>query len=80
MNSAEIKIDLFRRLDSLKGKNLKDAYGVLVNFMNSDSHISDWENLSKEQKEAIQVGINQLDKDEGKEHSQVMSSIRNKFL
>tara|TARA_B110000211_G_C13576113_1_gene334160 strand:- start:172 stop:414 length:243 start_codon:yes stop_codon:yes gene_type:complete len=80
MNPAEIKIDLFRKLDGLKGKSLKEAYGVLVNFMNSDSHISDWENLSQEQKEAIQIGIAQLDNGEGKEHSQVMTSIRTKFL
>lgn len=80
MNSAEIKIDLLRKLDGLKGKNLKEAYGILLNFINSGSNISEWENLSTEQKEAIQIGIQQLDNGEGKDHSQVMSNLRNKFL
>lgn len=80
MNPAEIKIDLFRKLDGLKDKNLKEAYGILLNFINSSSHISEWENLSQEQKEAIQLGLKQLDNGEGKNHSQVISNLRNKYL
>lgn len=80
MNPAEIKIDLFRKLDGLKGKNLKEAYGLLINFINSGSSIDEWENLSKEQKDAIQLGLQQLDNGEGKDHGQVMSNLRNKYL
>lgn len=80
MNQAEIKIDLFRKLDALKGKSLKEAYGILLNYINSGSDLSEWENLSQEQQEAIQLGIQQLENGEGIVHSQVMQNVRKKYL
>ncbi len=80
MNTAEIKIDLFRKLDSLKGNRLEEAYGVLLNFINSRNEIDEWQNLSMEQQNAIQLGIEQLDRGEGRKHKNVMSDFRNKFI
>lgn len=80
MNTAEIKIDLFRKLDSLKGNRLEEAYGVLLNFINSRNEIDEWQNLSMEQQNAIELGIEQLDRGEGRKHKNVMSDFRNKFI
>ena len=80
MNAAEIKIDLFRKLDSLKGRRLEEAYGVLINFINSRNEINDWQNLTTEQQSAIRLGIEQLDKGEGRKHNDVMSDFRNRFV
>lgn len=80
MNSAEIKIDLFRKLDGLKGKDLKEAYGLLLNYINGNNEIDEWNNLTSEQKEAIMVGIRQLDNGEGRSHQEVMTDFRNRFL
>lgn len=80
MNTAEMKIDLFRKLDSLKGNRLEEAYGVLLNFINSRNEIDEWQNLSSEQQNAIQLGIEQLDRGEGRKHKNVMSDFRNKFI
>ena len=60
MNPAEIKIDLFRKLDSLKGANLKEAYGLLLNHINGSKNLSDWDNLSSEQKNAIKIGVSSI--------------------
>ncbi len=79
MNSAEIKIELFRKLDALKGQSLKDAYGVLVNYINSTSNPNEWDNLSEEQIEGIKLGLTQLDKGEGRDHEQVISKMRKKY-
>ena len=36
MNSAEIKLDIFRRLDSLDGKRLERVYGKILALINSE--------------------------------------------
>ncbi|WP_165750590.1 hypothetical protein [Cellulophaga sp. Z1A5H] len=79
MNSAEIKIDLFRKLDSLKGNRLEEAYGMLLNYINGKNELDDWQSLTKEQQNAIKFGVEQLDKGEGKKHSDVMSDIRKRY-
>lgn len=80
MNAAEIKIDLFRKLDSLKGNDLKEAYGLLLNYINGSNDINEWNDLTNEQKEAIRIGIEQLDNGEGRSHKEVMADFRNRFL
>ena len=39
MDASEIKIDLFRKLDTLRGQRLEEAYGLLLNFINGKSEI-----------------------------------------
>ncbi len=77
MNAAEIKIDLFRKLDSLKGSRLEEAYGVIINFINGKTEINDWQSLTSEQQEAIRLGIDQLNRGEGRSHKDVMTEDRN---
>ena len=79
MNSAEIKIELFRKLDSLKGKSLKEAYGILLNYINSTSNPDEWDELSEEQIDGIKLGLSQLDNGEGREHKKVISALRKKY-
>ncbi|PCI97894.1 MAG: hypothetical protein COB15_06865 [Flavobacteriales bacterium] len=80
MNPAEIKIDLFRKLDSLKGANLIEAYGLLLNHINGSNNLSDWDNLTFEQKDAIKLGLTQLDDGKGRSHTDVISDLRNRFI
>ncbi len=80
MNSAEIKIDLFRKVDSLKGESLKEVYGLLLNYMNSINNLNEWDELTKEQKDAIKLGLNQLDNGQAREHNSVITDFRNKYL
>ncbi len=80
MNTAEIKIDIFKKLDSLKGNRLEEAYGLLLNFINKTVDVDDWQNLTREQQDAIKLGVGQLDKGEGRRHDNVMSDVRKRFL
>ena len=79
MNASEIKIDLFRKLDSLQGPRLDEAYGMLLNFINSKNEIDEWQDLSKEQQEEILLGVEQLDKGEGRSHKDVMADLRKRY-
>jgi len=79
MNAAEIKIDLFRKLDSLKENRLKEAYGLLLNYINSKSGIDEWQDLTQEQQAAIKLGIDQLNNGQGRSHNDVIMDIRNQY-
>lgn len=80
MNAAEIKMDLFRKLDSLKGNSLEEAYGMLINYINGKSEIDDWQSLTSEQQAAIRLGLDQLNNGEGRSHSDIMTNIRNEYV
>lgn len=79
MNEAELKLNLFRRLDSLSGKTLEEAYGLLTNLISSKTEINDWEEFTDPQRKAILHGLKQLDEGQGREHNTVMKDLRNKF-
>ena len=79
MKAVEIKIDLFRKIDSLKGKRLQEAYGMLLNYLNGKDEIDEWKSLTKEQQSALHHGVGQLDKGLGRNHEKVMSDKRNRF-
>ncbi len=80
MNASEIKIDLFRKLDSLKGKRLEEAYGMLINFITSRNEINEWQDLTIEQQSAIRLGIQQLDEGKGRKRNDVISDFRKRFV
>lgn len=80
MNASDIKIDLFEKLNSLQGSKLEEAYGIFLNFFNSKSNLTEWDELSSEQQKAIDIGVKQLDEGKGKEHSQVIQDIKRKLL
>ncbi len=75
MSSADLKIDLFRKLDQLNARDLSEAYGVLLNFINSNSDIDEWEELTLKQRNAIKEGVKQLDNDEGRPHTAILISF-----
>jgi len=79
MNTAEIKIDLFRKIDSLKGRNLQEAYGLFLNYLNSNDTLDEWDNLTEEQQNALKKGVDQLDNEEGRKHHNVIADFRSKY-
>jgi predicted transcriptional regulator len=77
MSSAELKMDLFRKLDALEGSRLKEVYGILINFINSENN--DWDELSEAQKNGILKGIQELDAGKGIPHEDVIRKYKSKF-
>ncbi len=49
MEAAELKLKLFRQIDSLEKGKLQELYGLFNNFINSKKEISDWQDLTEEQ-------------------------------
>ena len=75
---SEIKLELFRKIDSLQGERLERLYGIFLNFLNEESTKYDDE-LTEEAINSIEVGLSQLEKGERKAHSDVINEFRKKY-
>ncbi|MFC1730072.1 hypothetical protein ACFL6I_07015 [candidate division KSB1 bacterium] len=79
MTVSELKLKIFRKIDSLEKNRLEELYGLLINYLNGQKDISDWEKLTKEQKQGILTAIEEVDSGKGIPHKKVISSIRKKY-
>jgi len=79
MTASELKLKIFRQVDSLEKTRLEDFYGVLTNFINGQKEIDDWIKLTEEQKHGIFDAIEEIDSGKGIPHFDVMNKYRKKY-
>jgi hypothetical protein len=79
MTVSDLKLKIFRQIDSLEKNRLEELYGVLMNFINGNKEMSDWEKLTEEQKRGIFDAIDEIDSGKGIPHEKVMERIREKY-
>ena len=53
MTVSDLKLKIFRQIDSLEKNRLEEFYGVMMNYLNSKKDITDWEKLSEAQKKEL---------------------------
>jgi hypothetical protein len=80
MTVADLKLKIFREVDSLEKNRLQEIYGVLINYIRGQKDIDDWNKLSEEQKQGIVDAINEIDSGKGTPHKKVMSRIHKNFI
>jgi len=79
MTVSDLKLKIFRQIDSLEKNRLEELYGILTNFMNGQNDINDWGQLTKEQQKGIIDAIDEIDSGKGIPHEKVMEYIRKKY-
>jgi hypothetical protein len=79
MTVSDLKLKIFRHIDSLEKNRLEELYGVLLNYINEKKDISDWERLTEEQKQGIFDAIEEIELGKGIPNEKVMSKIRKKY-
>ena len=79
MTTADLKLKIFRQLDSLQKNRLDEVYGLLMNYFRGQKDIDDWDNLSKEQKQGIIDAVEQLEQGKNISHQKVMTNARKKY-
>ena len=79
MTVSDLKLKIFRQIDSLEKNRLEEFYGLLLNYINSKKDISDWERLSPAQKHGLMDAIDQLDSGKGISHNDVIDKLRKKY-
>jgi hypothetical protein len=79
MTISDLKLKIFRQIDSLEKNKLEEFYGLLVNYINGKKDISDWEKLTSAQKQGLQDAIDDLDSGKGVSNKAVINKLRKKY-
>jgi len=80
MTVSDLKLKIFRQIDSLEKSRLEEFYGLLLNYINGKKDVSDWEKLSAAQKQGILDAIEEVDSEKGIEHKVVIDKFRKKYF
>jgi hypothetical protein len=79
MTIADLKLKIFRQIDSFEKNRLEEFYGILVNYVNGKKDLSDWEKLTAEQKQGLIDAINEIEDGKGISHEKVIAKMRKKY-
>jgi hypothetical protein len=79
MTVSDLKLKIFRQIDSLEKSRLEEFYGLLMNYVNGKKDISDWDKLSNTQKQGILDAIDELDSKKGVSNKVVIDKFRKKY-
>ncbi len=79
MNTIELKHLLLNHIDSLEKNRLQELYGVLMNYINGQKEINDWELLTDNEKQGIVNAIKEIDDGKGIPHEAVMSEFKERY-
>jgi hypothetical protein len=79
MTVSDLKLKIFRQIDSLEKSRLEEFYGLLMNYVNGKKDISDWDKLSDTQKQGILDAIDELDSKKGVSNKFVIDKFRKKY-
>ena len=79
MTVSDLKLKIFRQIDSLEKNRLEEFYGLLLNYLNGKKDISDWDKLTLAQKQGLMDAIDQLDSGKGISHNDVIDKLGKKY-
>ena len=78
MNSAEIKLDLFRKIDSLDNRELEKVYTNLIDLLNTVSS-DKTPQMSPELKAALDEALEASKTGQSYTHEEVMQMTKEKY-
>lgn len=79
MDTSELKLRIFREIDSLEQSKLQEVYGYLQNIARGKKDLGEWESLSASQKGGIQEAITEMEEGKGIVHEEVITKYRKKY-
>jgi hypothetical protein len=80
MSASDLKLKLFRQIDTLEKHRLEELYGIVMNFLNGKKDTGEWEKLAEIQKQGILDAIAEIDEGKGIPHEEVMERVKKKYL
>jgi hypothetical protein len=79
MTVSDLKLRIFREIDSLEKNRLEEFYGLLMNYINGQNDISDWDKLSANQKKGIFDAIDEVDSGKVIPNKVILDKFRKKY-
>lgn len=79
MSTAELKLKLFREIDTLEESKLEQVYGILLDFINNESNTEEWHSLSKTKQKGLIDAIDEMNSSEGIDHKSILDKYKQKY-
>jgi hypothetical protein len=79
MTASELKLRLFRQIDSLETSKLEEVYGILTNYLNGQKDLSDWDKLTDNQRHGILSAVEEIAQGKGIPNKVVLDKFRKKY-
>jgi len=79
MSTAELKLDIFRRLDTLDDNLFQEIYGYVMNYISGIKSFKESVTISEEEQMAIEEGYTQIRQGKGILHNEIMEKYRAKY-
>lgn len=79
MKAAEIKLDLYDKIEHADFEQLKELYGLITNYFNGTKAVEDWELLSESQKKKINQSLEQADAGLGTPAKEAIKKVREQY-
>lgn len=79
MTTAELKLNIFRKIDALESNRLKELYGLISNFTASENDVDEWTLLSEEEQTGIINALEEADSGKLVSHKNVMNKAYKKI-
>jgi len=79
MTVSDLKLRIFRQIDSLEKSKLEEFYGILINYLNGQKDVSEWDKLSESQKKGIMDAIDEIESGKGIPNNAVLKKFRKKY-
>ena len=79
MDASELKLKIFREIDSLEKGKLQEVYGYLQNYVRGDKEVDEWNVLSYVQQQGLLEAIDELNEGQGIPHEEVISKFRKRY-
>ena len=80
MNTTELKINLHDKIEHADNKQLKEIYGLLINYFNGQySPEEEWDSLPESHKRQIMKGLEEANAGLGTPAKEVSDRLRKKY-
>lgn len=78
MTVSDLKLRIFRQIDSLEKSKLEEFYGILINYLNGQKDVSECDKLSESQKKGIMDAIDEIESGKGIPNNAVLKKFHKK--
>lgn len=79
MTVSDLKLKLFRQIDTLEKSKLEEIYGVLINYINGQRDISEWDKLSDNQRHGILDAAKEIELGKGIPNKVILDKFHKKY-
>ena len=80
MTVSDLKLKIFRQIDTLEEDKLEELSGILLNYIHGNHDAADWDRLSELQKTGNFEAIQEIEAGEGIPNHVVQEKIQSKYV